>query len=124
MVYVCTQNQRMNISGTWTYKEDFEYGNSEGEVNLMQIGNEVSGIFTFTEEVENDYKIDVKEKVKGTISEGKVLLESIEVKAIQDGREIDYLPNTFEVHLISENKMVGATHDSEDVCGVFVLEKT
>lgn len=113
----------MNISGIWTYKEDFEYGNSEGEVDLTQTGNEVSGIFSFTEEVEDNYKIDVIEKVKGTISDGKVLFESIEVKALQNGKEIAYLPNTFEVHLVSENKMVGSTYDSEDVCGVFVLEK-
>jgi hypothetical protein len=113
----------MNISGIWTYKEDFGFGKSDGEVDLTQAGNEVSGTFTFTENAENDYKIDVTEKVKGTISDGKVLLESIEVTALQDNNKIDYLPNNFEVHLISENKLVGSTYDSEDVCGVFVLER-
>jgi hypothetical protein len=113
----------MNISGIWTYKEDFGFGESEGEVEFTQIGSEVSGTFTFTENVENDYKIDVTEKVKGTISDGKVLLESIEVIALQNNKEIDYLPNNFEIHRILENKLVGSTFDSEDVCGVFVLER-
>jgi len=113
----------MNISGIWSYKEDFEFGNSEGEVVISQVGNVVSAIFTFTEKVENKYKIVVVEKVQGTISEGKVVLESNEVTALQDGKKIDYLPNTFEVHLVSENKLVGSTYDSEDVCGVFVLER-
>jgi hypothetical protein len=113
----------MNISGAWTYKEDFGFGKSQGEVELTQVGNEVSGTFTFTENVENDYKIDVTEKVKGTISDGKVLLESIEVTALQDNKVIDYLPNNFEIHRILENKLVGSTFDSEDVCGVFVLER-
>lgn len=113
----------MNISGIWTYKEDFEYGKSEGEVELTQTGNEINGIFTFTEIVENNYKIEVREKVKGTIANGKVVLESVDVTALQYDKEINYLPNTFEVHLVSENKLVGSTFDSEQVCGVFVLER-
>ncbi len=113
----------MNISGIWTYKEDFEFGKSEGSVEFKQTKNVVSGIFIFTEIVENDYKINVKEKVKGVISDGKVLLESIDVLALQNGKTIDYLPNTFELHLVSENKLVGSTFDSEQVCGVFVLER-
>lgn len=117
------KNKQMNISGTWTYNEDFEYGKSKGEVELTQVGKKVSGIFIFTEEVENDYKINVTEEIQGTIADGKVLLESIKVNALQDGRIIEYLPNNFEVHLVSENKLVGSTFDSEDVCGVFVLER-
>lgn len=113
----------MNISGNWTYNEDFEYGTSTGEVEITQEGNEVSAIFTFTERVENNYEINVVEKVKGTITNGKVLLKSTEVQATQKSREIDYLPNTFEVHLISKDKLVGSTFDSEDICGVFVLER-
>ena len=113
----------MDISGKWIYMEDFEYGKSEGEVDFIQAGKQVIGIFTFTERVENEYKIDVTEKVKATISDGKVLLQSIEVSALQDGRLIDYLPNTFDGHLVSENKLVGSTYDNEDVCGVFILER-
>lgn len=113
----------MNIKGKYTYKEDFALGKSEGTAELFQEEQEVSGIFIFTEEVENDYEIDVVEKVKGTISDGKVLLKSIEVTAKQNGKVIDYLPNNFELHLVSENKLVGSTFDSEDVCGVFVLKR-
>ena len=91
----------MNISGIWTYKEDFGFGNSEGEAAATQVGD----------------------KVKGTIVDGKVLLENMEVTALQNNKAIDYLLNNFEVHRISENKLVGSTYDSEDVCGVFVLER-
>lgn len=113
----------MNISGSWTYNEDFEFGTSVGEVQLTQTGDAVTGTFTFVEKVENDYEINVIEQVAGNISEGKVLLESIEVTATQDGKPIAYLPNNFEVYLVSENKLVGSTYDSEDVCGVFVMER-
>jgi hypothetical protein len=113
----------MNISGIWIYNEDFGFGKSEGEVKITQAENEVTGTFTFTEKVENAYKIDVVEKAKGIIYDGKVLLESIEVTALQNNKVIEYLPNSFEAHLVSENKLVGSTFDSEDVCGVFVLER-
>lgn len=113
----------MNITGYWSYKEDFEFGKSVGNVELHQEGNSVTGIFTFTEEVENEYKIQVVEKVQGTVANGKVLLESVEVTAIQNNKEIHYLPNSFDVFLVSENRLVGSTYDKEDVCGVFVLER-
>ncbi|NOQ25164.1 MAG: hypothetical protein GQ564_07350 [Bacteroidales bacterium] len=113
----------MNIKGVWSYNEDFEFGKSTGEVELQQLDDKVSGIFTFTEEVEKDYKIEVVEKVQGTIINGKVLLESVEVKATQNNKEIHYLPNCFDVFLVSENKLVGSTYDSEEVCGVFVMER-
>jgi len=113
----------MNITGKWSYKEDFELGKSIGEVVLQHVDSKVTGTFNLTEEVENDYKIEVKEKAQGVIVNGKVLLESIEVKAMQSNKEIHYLPNCFDVFLISENKLVGSTYDSEDVCGVFVMER-
>lgn len=113
----------MDISGNWSYNEDFEFGKSIGKANLQQNGDRVSGIFTFTEEIENDYKIEVIEKVQGKIAKGKVLLESMEVKAIQNNKEIHYLSNSFDVFLVSENRLVGSTYDNENVCGVFVMER-
>ncbi|MCY1720049.1 hypothetical protein OU798_06830 [Prolixibacteraceae bacterium Z1-6] len=113
----------MNISGNWTYSEDFEYGNSAGEVKITQTGNNVSAVFTFTEKVENDYEIDVIEKVQGTITDGNILLESTAVKATQDNKEIEYIPNTFEIHRISGTKIIGSSYDHDNVCGVFVLER-
>lgn len=113
----------MNITGSWTYNEDFEFGKSFGKVEFVQKDNLVVGTFSFTEKVENNYEIEVTETVEGTIDDGKVLLKSTNVTAIQNGREINYLPNTFDVHLVSDHKLVGSTFDSEDVCGVFVLER-
>ena len=113
----------MNITGAWTYNEDFEFGKSNGKVDLQQDGDRVNGIFTFTEEVENEYKIEVIEKVQGTIVNERVLLESVEVKALQNNKEIHYLPNCFDVFLVSENKLVGSSYDTEEICGVFVMER-
>lgn len=113
----------MNITGSWTYNEDFEFGKSFGKVEFVEKDNFVTGIFFFTEKVENNYEIEVTEKVEGSISDGKVLLKSVDVIALQNGKQIAYLPNNFEVHLVSDHKLVGSTFDSEDVCGVFVLER-
>ena len=53
----------MNIAGTWTYKEEFEYGFSEGKAEFSQKGNEVTGMFNFFEKVATDYEIQVFENV-------------------------------------------------------------
>lgn len=113
----------MNITGIWTYTEDFEFGKSQGTADLKQVGNDVTGTFLFTEEVENEYKINVTESVKGIISSGEMLLESTRVIAMHNQDEVHYLPNSFHVHLVSENMLVGSTYDSENVCGVFVMER-
>lgn len=112
----------MNISGTWNYSEDFEFGKSFGKAELKQNDTEISGVFTFTEEVQGDYRIEVSEHVKGYLKDGKVDLKSTKVTAKQNGNPIHYLHNTFEIKHISENRLVGSTYDSEGVCGVFVLE--
>ena len=114
----------MNVTGLWKYKEDFEFGNSVGEVRLVQMGDSLHGEFNFTEKVEDDYEIVVFEKVKGKIVDGKAVLESIEVIAKEGGRVVDdYIPNNFELHLISDDKLVGSSYDAENVCGVFTLER-
>ena len=117
----------MNLTGLWKYKEDFEYGKSEGEVRLVQMKDSLHGDFIFTEKVENgdkdDYEIEVVEKVKGKIVEGTVLLESMEVEAKQGSETIDYIANNFDVHIVSETKLVGSSFDKDNVCGVFTLEK-
>ncbi len=113
----------MNITGKWSYNEDFEFGKSIGEVELKQSGNKLRGTFTFSEEVENEYKIEVVEKVHGVIYNEKVLLESVEVKATQNNKEINYLPNFFVVFWVSGNTLVVLTYDRVDVCGVCVIER-
>ena len=113
----------MDLTGNWIYNEDFEFGSSIGEVQIVQTGKEISATFVFTEKVIDEYEIEVQEKVKGLIADNKVLLKSVEVQAKQDGRLIDYLPNNCVIQYISENKLVGSTYDSENVCGVFVMER-
>ena len=114
----------MNVTGLWKYIEDFEFGNSVGEVRLVQMEDTLYGEFNFTEKVEDDYEIIVFEKVKGKIIEGKAILESVEVIAKENDRVVDdYIPNNFELHLISKDKLVGSSYDTENVCGVFTLER-
>jgi len=114
----------MNVTGLWKYTEDFEFGNSVGEVRLVQMDDSLYGEFNFIEKVEDDYEIVVFEKVKGKIFEGKAVLESTEVIAKENGRVVDdYIPNNFELHLISNDKLVGSSYDAENVCGVFILER-
>lgn len=113
----------MNIEGTWTYHEDFEYGTSTGMVKLTQKGNEVEALFSFTEQVEDDYCIKVEEQARGGVKGNKLVLKSLRCEAYQGDRPIEYLPNNYEIYLTSATRLVGSTYDEANVCGVFVLEK-
>ena len=113
----------MNLSGNWKYSEDFGAGNSVGEVLLLQKDEMLYAEFSFVEQIEGDYRIEVFEKLQGKIEDNKVLLESIEVIAKNSNGIIKYLPNSFEVHIMSDNKLVGSSFDEDNVCGVFTMER-
>jgi len=113
----------MNLTGNWKYSEDFGAGNSVGEVVLLQKDEMLYAEFNFVEQIDGDYRIEVFEKLHGEIKENKVLLESIEVIARNSEGEIKYMPNSFDVHIVSENKLVGSSFDADNVCGVFTMER-
>lgn len=113
----------MDITGKWTYNENFDFGESVGLAELVQNGEVVSGVLYYIETVEGDYEIEVEEHVKGSITEKRLVLNSISVCAKEKGVEVEYNPNVFDIHLSSETKIVGSTYDKEGVCGVLVMEK-
>ncbi len=113
-----------NLSGKWSYSEDFGMGNSSGEVILFHDGNTLTAEFVFTEKVDNGYEIRVEETAIGEIIDGKAILESSEVNAWnKEGELVKYLPNNFEINIMSETKIVGSTYDQDLVCGVFIMNK-
>lgn len=113
-----------DLSGKWKYSEDFGQGTSIGEVVLFHNDNTLKAEFVFTEKVDNGYEIHVEESAIGEIIYGKSLLESSAVKAWnKEGELVKYLPNNFEINIISDSKIVGSTYDQDLVCGVFVMEK-
>ena len=113
----------MNLTGNWKYNEDFGAGNSVGEVVLLQKDKMLYAEFNFVEQIEGDYRIEVFEKLQGEIKDNKVLLESIEVVARNNEGEIKYMPNSFEVHIVTEKRLVGSSFDADNVCGVFTMER-
>ncbi len=113
----------MNLTGNWSYSEDFGAGNSTGEVILKQVEDKLYADFSFVEEIDGDYRIEVQEKLEGEIKNSEVLLKSMEVIARNKNGIIKYLANSFEVHIVSENKLVGSSFDTDNVCGVFIMER-
>ncbi len=113
-----------DLNGKWNYSEDFGMGNSIGEVTLFHNDNTLKAEFVFTEKVDNGYEIRVEETCIGEIADGKAVLESSEVKAWnKEGELVKYLPNNFEMNIMSGTKIVGSSYDQDLVCGVFIMNK-
>ena len=111
---------KLNVTGLWRYKEDFEYGNSVGEVRLVQIEDTLYGEFNFTEKVGNDYEIDSiidsydmvnrKHNVQQELTRKvefhpeAVLIDIKEINAIDNNaNEVNYLIATDEAQKVYNN---------------------
>lgn len=112
-----------NISGKWLFSEEFECGLDKGIAQFIQNENIITGYFEYEEKIEDDEPFFVHQEISGTINGNKISLKGL--KALSpDGNVIsDYNLDTLEGTLTHEGKIVGHSFDSEDICGVFVLER-
>lgn len=112
-----------DISGKWKFSEEFECGTDEGYAYLTQKGEAINGYLEYKEAIEDEEPFMVKQVVSGTIHNNQISLKGDSV-ASPDGSPItNYNLDTMQGTLTHEGKIVGHSFDSEDICGVFVLER-
>ncbi len=112
----------MDITGRWSFKEDFGFGHDSGVLAVVDQRGALSGVLTFTEEVEGDLPFSIQLKVEGRRFRRKVWLRAISVIDITSGEEdLEYNLDEWEGTLTSQGQIVGSSIDSAGVCGVFVL---
>ena len=115
----------LNLTGTWKYREDFSYGDSEGVLELSHKGQVLTGILkhkeilldgdSYTIHQELEGKVNVEEMSFSLLANSFSILDSLE--ELSD--ELDY----FEAQLINENLIVGTTKDKQNVTGVFSFKR-
>ena len=112
-----------DISGKWTFTEEFECGVDYGFAYFTQNESKIDGYLEYTEKIEDEEPFDVRQDVSGELDGHHLKLQGIKAIA-KDGSELkDYNLDTLEGTLTHEGKIVGHSFDSEDICGVFVLER-
>ena len=112
----------MDLTGKWTFKEEFDFGIDEGEAVLAQAGSRVYGILDFTERIEDETPFKVKCHLEGKLDGEKIKLEVVDFE-IMASEPIEYYPEIREGVINSNGQIVGSSEDEQGVCGVFIMEK-
>lgn len=112
-----------SLSGKWKYKEEYGYGEAEGELFIEQQGDRLSGRIVFTDKVEDSEAYMIQEFVSGTLEDRKVKLDAKEFDVIHSEHPVDYeLDNWFGI-LVDERTIIGVSVDDQGVEGHFMFEK-
>jgi hypothetical protein len=112
-----------SISGKWTFNEEFECGLDKGFAYIQQDNQNLAGYFEYEEIIEEDEPFVIKQEFSGTIQDNKIHI--VGTKAIHSNGQPahDYNLDILDGVLTHEGKIVGHSFDSDDICGVFVMER-
>ncbi|MGE0077792.1 MAG: hypothetical protein AB7S48_08035 [Bacteroidales bacterium] len=112
-----------DISGKWTFNEEFECGTDKGFAVLIQKGTQISGYLEYEESIEDEQPFMVKQEVVGTFKRKKLKLEGKKATAPNGDELAGYNLDILEGTYTHEGKIVGHSFDCEDICGVFVMSR-
>jgi len=113
----------MDLTGRWSFSEDFGYGINEGEMNLKQENNSLSGEMTFTETIEGEDPFTIHCLVQGSTTDTEVTLETLQHTIIAGDKTTEYLSETIQGIINSQGQIVGTCCDQDDVEGVFLFQR-
>jgi hypothetical protein len=112
-----------NITGRWSFREDFGFGKDEGFAELTQTGDKVTGFVVFTERIEGDQPFRVEQEVVGEFDGTNLKLTAIKVEILDAEEPIEYHLDNWEGILNAQDQLVGHSYDNEDTFGVFLMER-
>lgn len=111
-----------DLTGFWSFSEEFEFGKKLGEARLFQNNGMIRGILVFKEYDENGTAIFVRCQLEGSFDGIKLLLKDVSHSVLVGGSDDDYLPEEREGILNANGQIVGSVNDADDVAGVFVMQ--
>lgn len=113
---------QQDISGQWTFSEDFGFGKDKGFARLMQEGERICGIVEFTEYIEGDTPFTVRQEVEGSFDGVNLIMQSINCQILESAEPLVYHPDRWEGILNSQGQLVGCSDDGEGTYGVFLMQ--
>lgn len=113
----------MDITGTWTFTEDFGYGYDKGTANFVQSGHELSGVLEFVEHIDDDLPFTVRCQITGEVHGNKVSIDVSSFEITESSEPIEYYPERREGLINADGQIVGSSEDTQDICGVFVFTR-
>jgi uncharacterized protein YdeI (BOF family) len=111
------------LSGFWSFKEEFEFGVKTGEMHLFQTNDKIEGTLSFKEEYPDDEPLFVRCSIIGELRGDRFLFHDASHTVLYGGDDDDYLPEVREGSFNVMGQIVGTTDDKDEVSGVFVMER-
>lgn len=111
-----------NISGRWSFNEDFGFGKDEGFAEFTQEGEDIKGILVYTERIEEETPFRVQQEIEGNFDGHKLKITGTAVEILDAEEEIEYHLDSWEGILNNKNQIVGHSYDDHECFGVFVME--
>ncbi|PKQ63764.1 hypothetical protein BZG02_06970 [Labilibaculum filiforme] len=111
-----------NITGRWTFNEDFGFGKDEGFAEFTQEGEIIKGKVVYTERIDDEIPFRVQQEVEGTFDGVHLTITGTSVELLDVETQFEYHLDTWEGILNANNQIVGHSYDDHDCFGVFVLE--
>ena len=113
----------MDLSGSWSIKEDFSRGLTSGIVKFIQKGNKLTGTMDVTETIEDEAPIQVKQTIEGHIEENRITFKALDFKIINGPDDAEYCLDNWEGTMNSIGQIIGSSIDEQGLCGVFIMER-
>ncbi len=110
-----------NITGRWTFNEDFGFGKDEGFAEFTQTGESITGVVVYTERIEGETPFRVQQDVEGTFDGCNLKVTGTKVELLDVEKEFEYHLDTWEGVLNTNNQIVGHSYDNKECFGVFVM---
>ena len=93
----------INLTGTWKYREDFSFGDSEGVLELTHNGTVLNAILQHIEKPLEGDSYTIKQELVGSINteENTFILKAKSFSVLSSQEEIDYELDSFEAQIIN-----------------------
>ena len=111
-----------NITGRWTFNEDFGFGKDEGFAEFTQEGDSITGVVVYTERIDDETPFRVQQEVEGNFDGVNFKVTGTKVELLDVENQFEYHLDIWEGILNANNQIVGHSYDDHDCFGVFVME--
>jgi len=114
----------MNLSGKWIYSEDFGFGKDNGFAVIEHKEDQITGFIEYIEEIEDETPFKIRQHIEGEIDGNNITFQGVSHEILESEQAIEYCCDEYEGILNIQGQIVGRSFDSNDVCGVFVMERS
>lgn len=113
----------IDLSGKWTYREEFDYGYVSGYISLTQTSDTLAGTAILTEHQDSDPPLEVRQDTEGIVVNNTVTFKSINFNILSHEKDIEFYLDSWEGMVNTEGAIIGNSIDQSGACGIFIMKR-